>query len=757
MFGFSCGADKELKPSSTGAIGLDSTKHLYLRFLFPAGQFGPEMSELPRRHFIITQSANHVPISYLTNKFYAPKISQNFQSLTTDLQMICVEVTRRNLSLLSDFFVSGANGEVSPAFSPSGEGFEIRWHHFDITETKDIMRASNGLDRFGPGSYQNKYSPPDRAERNSDADVTEDTQRSERIDEGNSAHELPFGFSVGDFLAVSKLTWDVVHALRENAGSIQEVQAILEALMSFQRAISTCQTLALEWSQLSDGDVTLPERSLVNGVNHQLKLCHAKLERLATRIEQYTRSFMKQSGTRTARDQFVKLKWMFNKAEAESLQRDLVTHVQGLEAFISTLGIQVIMRTVKKFESYGAAMTSTGQKVTEIHKTLNTLHQELPKLLGYAWEGGFSAHDRPIILMDALGRTVPIPYLFYVQIFHDLLELMFRHLPGHGRVKKDEYNLVVQDSGGLIQTSEWSRMMSPGSIILMNIVVRISASPWELKRGPSIRCPRCNIFVEQRNATARCRRCYRDFGFFEKERILECAPKPVRPPPATLTSSSSSPVNPTRSRPSAVQSRADRAAELVHFQRIHFTRERLVHSWVTPVDLVDVHPSALHLAVESGLLPEVERVLEENVDLEVRDAHDSLFDSSELYGWTPLQRAAYLGHHSIVGSLVCAGSDVNALSHFADRTPLLAAVRSGDLAVVELLLQAGADLNVRSGYFGETALCAAVQSGNLEIVKLLLQARPDLNILSGSLGETALHLAGQLENPVIVELLLESG
>jgi hypothetical protein len=62
-------------------------------------------------------------------------------------------------------------------------------------------------------------------------------------------------------------------------------------------------------------------------------------------------------------------------------------------------------------------------------------------------------------------------------MFHDFLELMFRHLPGHDRVKKDEYNLVVQDTEELIQTSEWPRMMSPGSIILMNIAVLISSSP----------------------------------------------------------------------------------------------------------------------------------------------------------------------------------------------------------------------------------------------------------------------------------------
>jgi hypothetical protein len=70
------------------------------------------------------------------------------------------------------------------------------------------------------------------------------------------------------------------------------------------------------------------------------------------------------------------------------------------------------MRTVKNFESIAVAIKSTEQKVSEIHTKFNTFYSEIPKLLGYAWEGGFSAHDKPIILMDALGRTVPIPFLF---------------------------------------------------------------------------------------------------------------------------------------------------------------------------------------------------------------------------------------------------------------------------------------------------------------------------------------------------------
>jgi hypothetical protein len=148
-----------------------------------------------------------------------------------------------------------------------------------------------------------------------------------------------FGFSVGDFLAVMELTWKVTQALRESAGAVHDVKNILETLMSFQRAISTCQTLALEWSQLADGDTSLPERSLVNGINHQLKFCRERLLKLSTKLEPYTRALMKQKGNRTARDQLYKVKWIFSREEAEHLHKDLSVHVQGLERYITELGM----------------------------------------------------------------------------------------------------------------------------------------------------------------------------------------------------------------------------------------------------------------------------------------------------------------------------------------------------------------------------------------------------------------------------------
>lgn len=36
----------------------------------------------------------------------------------------------------------------------------------------------------------------------------------------------------------------------------------------------------------------------------------------------------------------------------------------------------------------------------------------MPKVLGYPWEGGCSVDERPLRLLDALGRDLKIPAVF---------------------------------------------------------------------------------------------------------------------------------------------------------------------------------------------------------------------------------------------------------------------------------------------------------------------------------------------------------
>jgi ankyrin repeat protein len=221
----------------------------------------------------------------------------------------------------------------------------------------------------------------------------------------------------------------------------------------------------------------------------------------------------------------------------------------------------------------------------------------------------------------------------------------------------------------------------------------------------------------------------------------------------------------------------------------------------------------LIVAAWDGNYQEVERLLKDGADVNVRDRWDE----------TALMRASEKDHADVVELLLKNGGDVNAGDRTGN-TALLAATQQcrveslklllrygaeitatdnvGDSALtkiffhdcpeaVEILLNHGIDVNFKNSNDGRTALLQAARRGHLGIVKVLLAHGADVNAayavgemvtvteLQGggagggvsvsynqpppsrrmlkAPGMTALHEASQGGYPEIVRLLLESG
>ncbi|KAH8667328.1 hypothetical protein BGZ60DRAFT_47718 [Tricladium varicosporioides] len=97
------------------------------------------------------------------------------------------------------------------------------------------------------------------------------------------------------------------------------------------------------------------------------------------------------------------------------------------------------------------------------------------------------------------------------------------------------------------------------------------------------------------------------------------------------------------------------------------------------------------------------------------------FDSSELYGGTPLHRAAFYGHEGVVEVLLEAGANPE-VRNGQGFSPLHLVAIKGDHLLVRLLLDHGADPEARTPT-GRTALHLAAQNDERAIVKLLLRHR----------------------------------
>lgn len=146
-----------------------------------------------------------------------------------------------------------------------------------------------------------------------------------------------------------------------------------------------------------------------------------------------------------------------------------------------------------------------------------------------------------------------------------------------------------------------------------------------------------------------------------------------------------------------------------------------------------VSPSdALHLAVRTGDLNEVNKLLSSGVDANARDG----------IGSTPLIDAAWAGNAEIARTLLQHGADVNATHREAGSTALEYAVLTGRTAVVKLLLVAGADTDRRYRY-DQAVLHLAAARGFSEILVLLIDSHAAISPVDANgntpLDEAVLH------------------
>ena len=117
-------------------------------------------------------------------------------------------------------------------------------------------------------------------------------------------------------------------------------------------------------------------------------------------------------------------------------------------------------------------------------------------------------------------------------------------------------------------------------------------------------------------------------------------------------------------------------------------------------------------------------------------------------GWTPLVKAAHLGHDAIVGALLEAG----ARADVADRAGRMAVDHARGMGWLAAL----AKLEGRVMTSGE-ALWQAVKAGQAETARDLLSARADLEYTAGAHRATPLIVAASRGDATMVEVLMAAG
>ena len=125
-------------------------------------------------------------------------------------------------------------------------------------------------------------------------------------------------------------------------------------------------------------------------------------------------------------------------------------------------------------------------------------------------------------------------------------------------------------------------------------------------------------------------------------------------------------------------------------------------------------------------------------------------------GMTALHWAAMNDDLRMVEMLVYAGANVKASTRIGAYTPLFMASRAGNAAIVGVLLAAGADPNAVTST-GATPLMPAAESGSAAAVAALLDQGADVNATESALGQTALMFAAAFDRPAAIAALIRGG
>jgi len=172
---------------------------------------------------------------------------------------------------------------------------------------------------------------------------------------------VPFGFSIGDFIAVGALAYQIAQALSETRGAVSDYSSLIELLRSLSGSLQTVSDFI---SSLSMRAAVKPDIALINGINYHVKCCQRLLCQFTVNITSYSNSFdtlrdwlliyslglqldskkytesLFNGKGRYLQKEIRKIKWSLYKADdAHKLEQRLQGHADAFQVYLVAIGM----------------------------------------------------------------------------------------------------------------------------------------------------------------------------------------------------------------------------------------------------------------------------------------------------------------------------------------------------------------------------------------------------------------------------------
>ncbi|CAN9314900.1 unnamed protein product [Alternaria alternata] len=386
---------------------------------------------------------------------------------------------------------------------------------------------------------------------------------------------VTFG-AVGDIISVVLLVKDLVATLDEARGSKAEYQAAIHELWLLDRTL-----LEIELLTRQHGDGATPElRGLCETAKRAVARCHDQVTTFSQRIRKYQSTFDHGQNPNALREIGHAILWRIGEKEAlERFRAELAGTTSSLQMLMVTANITLLQVNRKEMKhdlddvkrrndnatlSHDASLDTIKDGLENANRKIeagNSILGNLSEAIKLEWlrnlgceliglvrsammvnfatyraviriQNALPSHlergliEEPMILEDSIGRIAPVHLQFITSwdAFHSVLEVRFRNMPGHRKLKQRRYALQAGGTGRDVELSRpWQNAFLPGQRIEMSFI-------FEDRSGGNT-CPGCqNPSEHPAEVDTRCSTCGLSFRRVEEVQDIG-RPEEVTAPP----------------------------------------------------------------------------------------------------------------------------------------------------------------------------------------------------------------------------------
>ena len=146
---------------------------------------------------------------------------------------------------------------------------------------------------------------------------------------------VPFGFSIGDFVAGIGLVRDVIEALRTSSSSTARYQGLMSELCTLERTLLEVKKLGL-----GDKQATRPERLDIDALHGALRLaavqCQGTISKLVRKVQKYEGHLSKNGSGSKWKDALRKVQWaLLTDKDLEECKAEIRGHSTSITMLLT--------------------------------------------------------------------------------------------------------------------------------------------------------------------------------------------------------------------------------------------------------------------------------------------------------------------------------------------------------------------------------------------------------------------------------------